>query len=95
MSPVPVSRYQHEDSKRKIRRLEQCAQSSLQRAIASQGALAILYGRRLKYYIRETEVLTEVLFFELFLLALKCNSLSDLTFGHGLLGYLICPKYTM
>ncbi|KAG5534605.1 hypothetical protein RHGRI_022657 [Rhododendron griersonianum] len=52
-----VSRYQHEDSKRKIRRLEQCAQSSLQRAIASQGALAILYGRRLKYYIRETEVI--------------------------------------
>ncbi|KAG5531602.1 hypothetical protein RHGRI_026273 [Rhododendron griersonianum] len=61
LSPVPVSRYQHEDSKRKIRRLEQCAQSSLQRAIASQGALAILYGRRLKYYIRETEVLTEIL----------------------------------
>ncbi|KAE9446072.1 hypothetical protein C3L33_22056, partial [Rhododendron williamsianum] len=57
LSPVPVSRYQHEDSKRKIRRLEQCAQSSLQRAIASQGALAILYGRRLKYYIRETEVI--------------------------------------
>jgi len=52
-----VSRYQHEDSKRKIRRLEQCAQSSLQRAIASQGALAILYGRRLKYFIRETEVI--------------------------------------
>ncbi|KAI8541196.1 hypothetical protein RHMOL_Rhmol08G0043200 [Rhododendron molle] len=57
LSPVPVSRYQHEDSKRKIRRLEQCAQSSLQRAIASQGALAILYGRRLKHYIRETEVI--------------------------------------
>ncbi|XP_012065235.1 uncharacterized protein LOC105628425 isoform X2 [Jatropha curcas] len=51
-----VSRYQNEDSVRKIIRLEQCAQSSMQRTIASRGALAVLYGRHLKHYIRETEV---------------------------------------
>lgn len=53
----PVSRYQHEETKRTIIRLEQCARSSMQRAIASQGALAILYGRHLKQYIKKTEVL--------------------------------------
>lgn len=37
-------------------RLEQCAQSSMQRAIASQGALAIFYGRHLKQYIKKDEV---------------------------------------
>uniref|UniRef100_A0A5B7AE40 FHA domain-containing protein n=1 Tax=Davidia involucrata TaxID=16924 RepID=A0A5B7AE40_DAVIN len=52
-----VSRYQCEDSKRTIIRLEQCARSSLQRAMASQGALAILYGHRLKHHIRKTEVI--------------------------------------
>ncbi|KAF3967449.1 hypothetical protein CMV_008557 [Castanea mollissima] len=52
-----VSRYQHEETKRTIIRLEQCARSSMQRAIASQGALAILYGRHLKQYIKKTEVI--------------------------------------
>lgn len=52
-----VSRYQHEETKRTIIRLEQCARSSMQRSIASQGALAILYGRHLKQYIKKTEVI--------------------------------------
>ncbi|KAL5752553.1 hypothetical protein ACOSQ2_023060 [Xanthoceras sorbifolium] len=50
-------RYQHEDAKRKIIRLEQCARSSTQRAIAYQGAFAVFYGRHLKYYIKDTEVI--------------------------------------
>lgn len=53
---VLVSRYLHEDSKRAIMRLEQCAQSFVHRAIASRGALAMLYGRNLKQYIKKREV---------------------------------------
>ncbi|XP_011028642.1 PREDICTED: uncharacterized protein LOC105128604 [Populus euphratica] len=52
-----VSRYQNEDAMRAIIRLEQCAQSSMQRAIVSRGALAVLYGRHLKHYIKDTEVM--------------------------------------
>ncbi|PON99526.1 Serine/threonine protein kinase [Trema orientale] len=52
-----VLRYQHEDAKRKIMRLEQCARSSMQRAIASKGAFAVLYGRHLKQYIKKPEVI--------------------------------------
>lgn len=52
-----VSRYQHEDTKRRIIRLEQGAYSYLQRAIASHGAFAILYGRHSKHYIKKPEVL--------------------------------------
>ncbi|KAK9265967.1 hypothetical protein L1049_003491 [Liquidambar formosana] len=52
-----VARYQYEDTKRTVVRLEQCARSSLRRAIASQGALAILYGRHMKYYIKKAEVI--------------------------------------
>ncbi|EXC35491.1 Microspherule protein 1 [Morus notabilis] len=52
-----ASQYWHEDAKRNIVRLEQCARSSMQRAIASQGAFAILYGRNVKQYIKETEVI--------------------------------------
>ncbi|OAY57481.1 uncharacterized protein LOC110609792 isoform X3 [Manihot esculenta] len=52
-----VSSYQNEDTRRTIIRLEQCAQSSVQRVIASRGAFAVLYGRHLKHYIRETEVI--------------------------------------
>ncbi|KAA8547452.1 hypothetical protein F0562_003684 [Nyssa sinensis] len=48
-----VSRYQCEDSKRTIIRLEQCARSSLQRAMTSQGALAILYGHHSKHLYPE------------------------------------------
>lgn len=51
-----VSRYQDEDSKRAIMRLEQGAYSYMQRAIASHGAFAILYGRRSKHYIKKPEV---------------------------------------
>ncbi|PON71539.1 Serine/threonine protein kinase [Parasponia andersonii] len=52
-----VLRYQHEDAKRKIMRLEQCARSSMQRTIASKGAFAVLYGRHLKQYIKKPEVI--------------------------------------
>ncbi|KAJ7957821.1 Forkhead-associated (FHA) domain protein [Quillaja saponaria] len=52
-----VSRYQHEDNKRAIIRLEQGAHSYMQRAIASNGAFAVLYGRHSKHYIKKSEVL--------------------------------------
>ncbi|XP_068343958.1 uncharacterized protein [Pyrus communis] len=52
-----VLEYQNEDSKRKIMRLEQCARSSMQRTLASKGALAILYGNQIKEYIKKTEVI--------------------------------------
>lgn len=52
-----VLRYQHEDTKRAIIRLEQSAHSYMQRAVASHGALAILYGRHSKHYIKKPEVL--------------------------------------
>ncbi|KAK9062030.1 hypothetical protein SSX86_019214 [Deinandra increscens subsp. villosa] len=51
-----VARYQFEDAKKMIMRLEQAARASFQRAMSSQGALAIFYGRRLKQYIKKTEV---------------------------------------
>lgn len=37
-------------------RLEQGVQSSMGRAIRSQGALAVVYGRILKEYIRKSKV---------------------------------------
>lgn len=52
-----VSRYQHEHAKRAIIRLEQGACSYMQRAIAAHGAVAIVYGRHLKYYIKKLEVI--------------------------------------
>ncbi|KAG4175345.1 hypothetical protein ERO13_A11G178700v2 [Gossypium hirsutum] len=51
-----VSRYQDEHSRKTLIRLEQCARSAMQRATASRGALAVLYGRHMKHYIKETEV---------------------------------------
>ncbi|GLT48628.1 hypothetical protein SLA2020_222420 [Shorea laevis] len=51
-----VARYQHEDTKRGILRLEQCACSYMQRVIASHGAFTILYGRHSKHYIKKPEV---------------------------------------
>ncbi|KAK1357980.1 Microspherule protein [Heracleum sosnowskyi] len=48
---------QDEDAKKKIIRLEQCARASLQRMMSSHGALAFLYGRHLKHYIKKPEVL--------------------------------------
>ncbi|KAI4316880.1 hypothetical protein L6164_024815 [Bauhinia variegata] len=52
-----VSKYQHEDTKRAIIRLEQGARSYMQRAIASHGAFAVLYDRHSKHYIKKPEVL--------------------------------------
>ncbi|KAK4276535.1 hypothetical protein QN277_014672 [Acacia crassicarpa] len=52
-----VLKYQHEDAKRAIIRLEQSADSYMQRIIASQGALAILYDRNSKHYIKKPEVI--------------------------------------
>ncbi|XP_047150013.1 uncharacterized protein LOC124822089 isoform X4 [Vigna umbellata] len=51
-----VLRYQHEESRKTIMRLEQGAQSSMGRAIRAQGALAVVYGRILKEYIRKSKV---------------------------------------
>ncbi|XP_012491593.1 uncharacterized protein LOC105803748 isoform X2 [Gossypium raimondii] len=51
-----VSRYQDEHTRKTLIRLEQCARSAMQRATASRGALAVLYGRHMKHYIKETEV---------------------------------------
>ncbi|KAF5455830.1 hypothetical protein F2P56_025365 [Juglans regia] len=56
-SSEEVARYQHEKTKRAIVRLEQGAHSCMQRAIASHGAFAILYGRFSKHYIKKSEVL--------------------------------------
>ncbi|PIA33017.1 hypothetical protein AQUCO_04200039v1 [Aquilegia coerulea] len=53
---MDVSRYQHEQAKRKILKLEQSAHSYTQRAIASHRAFAVFYGRRLKHYIKKPEV---------------------------------------
>lgn len=49
--------YQFDETKRTIIRLEQGARSCLQRAMTSQEALAILYGRHLRHYIRKPEVI--------------------------------------
>ncbi|KAG6644560.1 uncharacterized protein LOC122318560 isoform X1 [Carya illinoinensis] len=56
-SSEEVSRYRLVDTKRAIIRLEQGAHCSMQRAIASHGAFAILYGRYSKHYIKKPEVL--------------------------------------
>ncbi|GER49014.1 forkhead-associated (FHA) domain-containing protein [Striga asiatica] len=52
-----VPSYQYDDTKRTIIRLEQAAHSCVQRAMTLQGALALLYGRHLRYYIKKPEVL--------------------------------------
>ncbi|KAJ4827616.1 hypothetical protein Tsubulata_032478 [Turnera subulata] len=52
-----VSRFQDEGTKRLVIRLEQGAQSCTHRAIASHGALACIYGRNSKHYIKKHEVL--------------------------------------
>ncbi|KAK2998480.1 hypothetical protein RJ639_023960 [Escallonia herrerae] len=54
---VGMSRYQHEDTMRAIIRLEQAADACIQRAVASQGAFAVLYGLHSKHYIKKPEVL--------------------------------------
>uniref|UniRef100_A0A7N0UII5 FHA domain-containing protein n=1 Tax=Kalanchoe fedtschenkoi TaxID=63787 RepID=A0A7N0UII5_KALFE len=52
-----VSQYQDEGAKKQIVRLEQCARSYTDKRIETHGALAVLYGRRLKYYISKSEVI--------------------------------------
>ncbi|KAF8117369.1 hypothetical protein N665_0011s0088 [Sinapis alba] len=54
---LEVSKYQSQNMKRTIVRLEQAAYSYMQRAIASRGALAVLFGRYSKHYIKKPEVL--------------------------------------
>ncbi|CAN1163489.1 Microspherule protein 1 [Linum perenne] len=51
-----VLRYQQEETKRAIMRLEQSAHACMQRAIESHGAFAVLYGRHSKHYIKKSEV---------------------------------------
>nr|XP_051206895.1 uncharacterized protein LOC127321983 isoform X2 [Lolium perenne] len=51
-----VSRFQHLKSRKDLIRLEQGARSYMNRSIMSQGAFAIIYGRYLKYYIKDPEV---------------------------------------
>lgn len=51
-----VSRFQHLESRKDLIRLEQGARSCMNRSILSQGAFAIIYGRYLKYYIKDPEV---------------------------------------
>lgn len=52
-----VLRYQHEDARKTIIRLEQAADACVQRCIAAQGALAVLYGHRSRHFIKKPEVL--------------------------------------
>lgn len=52
-----ASKYQYEDSRRTIIRLEQCAKSYMERTMTILGAFAIFYGRHLKHYMRKTEVI--------------------------------------
>ncbi|CAI0435906.1 unnamed protein product [Linum tenue] len=52
-----VLRYQQEETKTAILRMEQSAHAYTQRAIASHGAFAVLYGRYSKHYIKKSEVL--------------------------------------
>lgn len=52
-----VVRFQHEETKKTIIRLEQATCAYMQRAIAAQGAFAVLYGHHSKHFIKKTEVL--------------------------------------
>ncbi|KAL6493064.1 hypothetical protein OROGR_032823 [Orobanche gracilis] len=52
-----VQQYLLEESKRTIIRLEQAAHACTQRAIANQGAFAVLYGRCSKHFIKKPEVI--------------------------------------
>ncbi|OEL35137.1 hypothetical protein BAE44_0003841 [Dichanthelium oligosanthes] len=52
-----VSRFQCPESRKDLIRLEKGACSYMNRSIMSKGAFAILYGQRLKCYIRDPEVI--------------------------------------
>ncbi|KAL2468290.1 Forkhead-associated (FHA) domain-containing protein [Forsythia ovata] len=56
-SSQEVLRYKHDETKKTIIRLEQAADGYMQRAIAAQGAFAVLYGHRSKHFIKKSEVL--------------------------------------
>eukprot|EP01018_Ginkgo_biloba_P034961 Gb_29975 [translate_table: standard] len=50
------SKHMYRRHKKAILRLEQTANSAMQRSLASKGAFAILYGRHLRYFMRKNEV---------------------------------------
>nr|GMD96238.1 uncharacterized protein LOC109152620 isoform X1 [Ipomoea batatas] len=52
-----VAKYQHQQTKRTIMRLEQGAEAHIQRVIAAQGAFAVLYSRHSSHFIKKPEVL--------------------------------------
>lgn len=52
-----VAKYQQKDVRRTVRRLEQNSQSYMQRAMSLHGAIAVLYGRDSKHFIKKPEVL--------------------------------------
>ncbi|XP_019155805.1 PREDICTED: uncharacterized protein LOC109152620 isoform X2 [Ipomoea nil] len=52
-----VAKYQHQQTKRTIMRLEQGAEAHIQRVIAAQGAFAVLYSRHSTHFIKKPEVL--------------------------------------
>jgi len=51
-----VTRFHHPESRKALIRLEQGARSYMNRAIMSHGALAVIYGLHLKYFIKDPEV---------------------------------------
>lgn len=51
-----ASKYRNEEMARKIMRLEQSAESYMNRDIAAHGAFALLYGSS-KHYINKPEVI--------------------------------------
>ncbi|CAA6664517.1 unnamed protein product [Spirodela intermedia] len=57
---ITVSRYQFLESKKTLMRLEQGALSCVERSVASHGALAVFYGRRLKHYIKKPRATDDV-----------------------------------
>ncbi|KAG6517793.1 hypothetical protein ZIOFF_021191 [Zingiber officinale] len=56
-----AARYQSDVGKKAIIRLELGARSFINRAISSRGALAVLYGRHLKYFMRKTKVVFPII----------------------------------
>lgn len=55
-SAIAESKRLYKHHKRVLIRLEQAANSAMQRSLASKGAFAILYGHHLKYFIKKNEV---------------------------------------
>ncbi|KAG2625345.1 uncharacterized protein LOC120700455 [Panicum virgatum] len=51
-----VIRFHHPESRKALIRLEQGARSYMNRAIMSHGALAVIYGLHLKYFMKDPEV---------------------------------------